>query len=201
MSTQFIALATTAQRWSWRPSDRYGGGQFGFHILLPNETINFGGQLTVLERQDFWMNVSVSQAQMNRPSFQDKLQKLQGVVQGGVPLVATSGRLVTSKAGKQSLKFQLSGLRLPDTLPVAINRAVLDVEVEEVNDRWLLASESYRVPHPKDGENPFRKRKAWVCLPYQMQLTRGQQVYVEGHLAARSPNGEKNLYVIADLVT
>lgn len=201
MSTQFIALAAQAQRWSWRPSDRYGGGQFGFHMLLANETINFGGQLVVLERQDFWMNVSVSQAQMNRPAFQDKLQKLQGVGQGGVPLVATSGRMVTSSKGNQSLKFQLSGLRLPDTLPVAINRVVLDVQVEEVNDRWLLVSETYRVPNAKDGENPYKKRRAWVYLPHQMQLTRGQQVYVEGHLAARSPTGEKNLYVVADLVT
>ena len=197
MSTQFIAMAAQAKRWSWRPSEKYGGGQFGFLIELPNDTINYAGRLVTLEDQSFWMNVSVSKGQMNRPAFQRNLQKLQGIGQGGVPVVATSGRLVTSSTGNQSLKFQLSGLRLPDTLPAAINRVVLDAEVEQLDDRWLLVSESYRIPNPKDGQNPYGKRQVWVYLPHQMQLEQRQQVYVEGRLAARSPTGDRNLYVIA----
>jgi len=200
MSTHFIALSATARHWSWRPSDRFGGGQFGFLVGLPNETVNYNGKLVVLESQDFWLNVQVSEGQLQKRHYQSTMQKLQSVGKNSFQFLSTGGKIITAKSGKQSLKFNLAGARLKDNLGAAINRVVLDVQVVEVRDRWLLVGESYRIPNPAKGQKAFGERQMWVYLPHPMELSPRQSVYIEGHIAAKWPTGEKNLYVIADLV-
>jgi len=197
MDTQFIVLAARADRMTWRPSDRYGGGQFGVMMALPNETIAHAGVQVVLENQKFWFNVDVSQAQMGKPAFNTTFEGMQN---GNVSFLATGGRVRTSSTGKQSLRFGLSGFRIRSTLAQAINRAVLDVRCVEIRDRWMKVSESYRIPKPKQGQSAFGERLLNVYLPGPMQIAPRQPVYIEGHMAARSITGDQSMYVIADLV-
>ena len=197
MDTQFIVLASRAERMTWRPSDRYGGGQFGVMMALPNEVVPHAGAQVVLENQKFWFNVDVSEAQLGKPAFNATFQAIQ---QGNVSFLATGGRVRTSGTGKQSLRFGLAGFRIRSTLAQAINRVVLDVRCVEVRDCWMKVSESYRIPRPKPGQNAYGERLVNVYLPRPMQITPRQSVYIEGHLAVRSITGDQSMYVIADLV-
>jgi hypothetical protein len=198
MDIQFIALAGRIERWAWHPPKQWGG-QFGIQFKLPNESVLYGSNQVMLQNQSYWLNVDVSQAQVGKPQFNSVLQTLQGGQGKVLHFLATGARIKTGTK-KQRVVCTLSGFRVRDSLSIAINRVVLDVRCAEVRDRWLRVTESYRIPNPKEGQRSFGERHIWVYLPKPMQLTPGQPVYVEGHLALRSPTGDEYVYVIADLV-
>jgi len=196
MGTQFITLASRIGRWTWHPPKQYGG-QFGIQISLPNDVIEFNGQQVVLERQSTWVNVDVSQTQVGKPSFQAVHTALQ---RGAGFFLATGGRVKVSPSGKQSLRFSLSNFRVRDNLSTGINSVLLDGNCKQINGRWILVAETYRIPNPKQGQSPFNERHVWVYLPYPMQLYVGHPIFVQGRLALKSPTGDSNIYVIANLV-
>ena len=199
--TQFITLAARVERWSWRPSDRFGGGQFGIMVRLPNDTVSIGGRTAALENQSLWMNVDVSEKQVNKPAFNQVLQDLQsGNTTGRSFFLAAGCRIKTSGKGKQSLSCGLSGFRTRDSLYVAINRAILDVNCVRLQDQWMLVAETYRIPNPKQGQGQFGERQVWVHLPQPMDIYQGHAIYVEGRLAARDAAGNPNIHVIAEVV-
>jgi hypothetical protein len=199
--TQFITVAARVERWSWRPSQRFGGGQFGIMVRLANDAIEIGGVPTPLERQTFWLNVAVTEKQVNKPQFNSVLQNLRtGEQTGNSFFIATGCRIKTSGSGRQSLRCGLSGFRTRDTLNSFINRVILDVNCVELADRWMCVGETYRVPNPQQGQSNFGERRVWVYLPQPMQIYQGHPVYVEGRLAAKDAAGNQNLYVIAELV-
>jgi len=202
--TNFVALSGSVNKWGHTPpSGTTKWHRFWILTHLDNIQIDYGGKPLVLEDQKLFLSVKIGESETQKKILYAVKQRLDHHL--GAYFIATDATLGSYWSKKKKtevfeLSVGLSNLRAFNEPRQPVNRVILCGRVTSVSPGWIQVEERYRNPRG-EGKDAWKSRKVWVYTAIQMAVQEGDQVYIEGKLAGKRPDGQEMLFVIAEKIS